>query len=60
MPALDRQCYTSTCGKVMAAVAIITQLLRWKIKITLSALSLMYMFKDERYITTLPVNMKFE
>jgi hypothetical protein len=42
MPALDRQWYTSTCGgKVMAAVAIITQLLRWKIKITLSALSLM-------------------
>jgi hypothetical protein len=60
MSALDRHWYTSTCGKVMAAVAIITHLLRWKIKIKLSALSLMYMFKDECYITTLPVNMKFE
>ena len=41
MPALDRHSYTSACGKVVAAVAIITQLLRWKIKITLSALSLL-------------------
>jgi hypothetical protein len=41
MPALERHWYTSTCGKVMAAVAIITQLLRWKIEITLSELTLM-------------------